>query len=125
LLLPGDVTDSRFRRTAVERTISELGQLNILVNNSAYQQSQKSLRDRFVDIESDIVLDDRRELGTVTSFHVNRLTKDFLPRLIPKCVSTTAKNCNFKPSGSDKPLRQRGRKTAKKPSAVVAEFQRI
>jgi NAD(P)-dependent dehydrogenase (short-subunit alcohol dehydrogenase family) len=45
LLLPGDVTDGRFCRTAVERTISELGQLDILVNNAAYQQSQKSLED--------------------------------------------------------------------------------
>ena len=45
LLLPGDVTDRGFCRTAVERTISELGQLDILVNNAAYQQSQESLED--------------------------------------------------------------------------------
>ena len=45
LLLAGDVSDRGFCRAAVERTISELGQLDILVNNAAYQQSQKSLED--------------------------------------------------------------------------------
>jgi NAD(P)-dependent dehydrogenase (short-subunit alcohol dehydrogenase family) len=45
LLLPGDVTDCGFCRTAVERTVKELGQLDILVNNAAYQQSQESLED--------------------------------------------------------------------------------
>ncbi len=45
LLLPGNITDRNFCRAAVDRTISELGQLDILVNNAAYQQSQKSLED--------------------------------------------------------------------------------
>jgi NAD(P)-dependent dehydrogenase (short-subunit alcohol dehydrogenase family) len=43
LLIPGDVTDSGFCRAAVEQTVNALGQLNILVNNAAYQQSQESL----------------------------------------------------------------------------------
>jgi NAD(P)-dependent dehydrogenase (short-subunit alcohol dehydrogenase family) len=45
LLLPGDVTDRGFCREAVERTIKELGRLDILVNNAAYQQSQESLEE--------------------------------------------------------------------------------
>jgi NAD(P)-dependent dehydrogenase (short-subunit alcohol dehydrogenase family) len=45
LLLPGDVTDRGFCREAVERTVNELGRLDILVNNAAYQQSQKSLEE--------------------------------------------------------------------------------
>src|SRR5215208_668044 len=36
LLIPGDVTNSSFCRTAVEQTVDEFGQLNILVNNAAY-----------------------------------------------------------------------------------------
>lgn len=43
LLLPGDVTDSRFCRDAMEKVVSVLGRLDILVNNAAYQQSQESL----------------------------------------------------------------------------------
>lgn len=41
LLLPGDLKDSAFCAEAVERTVAELGALNILVNNAAtmYQRS--------------------------------------------------------------------------------------
>jgi NAD(P)-dependent dehydrogenase (short-subunit alcohol dehydrogenase family) len=40
LLLPGDVTRPAFCREAVERTVRELGKLDVLVNNAAYQQHQ-------------------------------------------------------------------------------------
>ena len=43
LLLPGDVSDPQFCRTAVEKTVAEFGKLDILVNNAAYQNSQDSL----------------------------------------------------------------------------------
>jgi NAD(P)-dependent dehydrogenase (short-subunit alcohol dehydrogenase family) len=43
LLLPGDVRDPGFCREAVERTVSELGGLDVLVNNAAWQQHRKSL----------------------------------------------------------------------------------
>jgi NAD(P)-dependent dehydrogenase (short-subunit alcohol dehydrogenase family) len=45
VLLPGDVTDPQFCRSAVESTVRELGKLDILVNNAAYQNSQPSLAD--------------------------------------------------------------------------------
>ncbi|HYO63208.1 MAG TPA: SDR family oxidoreductase [Pyrinomonadaceae bacterium] len=45
LLIPGDVRDSKFCREAVERTAREFGKLDILVNNAAFQQHQKSLED--------------------------------------------------------------------------------
>lgn len=37
LLIPGDLTDRDFCNEAVERTVKELGKLDILVNNAAYQ----------------------------------------------------------------------------------------
>ncbi len=40
LLLPGDVTNSDFCRQAVDRVVTELGRLDILVNNAAYQEEQ-------------------------------------------------------------------------------------
>src|SRR3712207_3335426 len=43
LLIPGDVTDARFCRDAVERTVRELGRLDILVNNAAFQTDKSSL----------------------------------------------------------------------------------
>lgn len=45
LLLPGDVTDPAFCNDAVARTVRELGKLDILVNNAAFQQHQESIED--------------------------------------------------------------------------------
>jgi NAD(P)-dependent dehydrogenase (short-subunit alcohol dehydrogenase family) len=45
LLLPGNVMDPAFCGAAVERTVRELGRLDVLVNNAAYQQHQGSLAD--------------------------------------------------------------------------------
>jgi hypothetical protein len=38
ILLSGDVADAKFCRDAVKRTVKELGQLDILVNNAAFQE---------------------------------------------------------------------------------------
>jgi NAD(P)-dependent dehydrogenase (short-subunit alcohol dehydrogenase family) len=43
LLIAGDVGDEAFCREAVERTVSELGRLDILVNNAAEQHPQDSI----------------------------------------------------------------------------------
>jgi NAD(P)-dependent dehydrogenase (short-subunit alcohol dehydrogenase family) len=45
LLIPGDVSDPEFCREAVEKTVDELGKLDILVNNAAFQQHQESLEE--------------------------------------------------------------------------------
>jgi len=45
LLIEGDVSDSKFCQKAVEKTVKEYGKLDILVNNAAYQQHQKSIED--------------------------------------------------------------------------------
>jgi len=45
VLIPGDVTDSRFCERAVEQTVRELGRFDILVNNAAFQQHQESIED--------------------------------------------------------------------------------
>ncbi len=45
LLLKGDVGDESFCKSAVEKTVSELGGLNILVNNAAEQHPQKTITD--------------------------------------------------------------------------------
>ncbi len=45
LLIEGDVTDSAFCDGAVRRTVEELGGLDILVNNAAFQQHQESIEE--------------------------------------------------------------------------------
>lgn len=45
LLLPGDVADPAYAKTAVERTLKELGRLDVLVNNAAFQEHVTDLAD--------------------------------------------------------------------------------
>ncbi|HEX6858823.1 MAG TPA: SDR family oxidoreductase [Caulobacteraceae bacterium] len=45
ILISGDVADSAFCREAVERTVGELGKLDILVNNAAFQEHVPSFDD--------------------------------------------------------------------------------
>jgi len=45
VLIPGDVSRSEFCRKAVDKTIDEFGQLDILVNNAAFQQHQESIEE--------------------------------------------------------------------------------
>jgi NAD(P)-dependent dehydrogenase (short-subunit alcohol dehydrogenase family) len=43
--LPGDLTDPKFCREAVERTVRELGRLDVLVSNAAWQNRKESIED--------------------------------------------------------------------------------
>jgi NAD(P)-dependent dehydrogenase (short-subunit alcohol dehydrogenase family) len=45
LLLEGDLTGKEFCGECVERTVAELGRLDVLVNNAAYQESQEDIED--------------------------------------------------------------------------------
>ncbi|CAA9350196.1 MAG: 3-oxoacyl-[acyl-carrier protein] reductase [uncultured Frankineae bacterium] len=45
LSLPGDVQDESFCTSAVQRTVDELGGLDVLVNNAAYQMTRESIVD--------------------------------------------------------------------------------
>ncbi len=43
--VPGDITDKNFCKELVERTVAELGGLDLLVNNAGYQKSNPSILD--------------------------------------------------------------------------------
>jgi NAD(P)-dependent dehydrogenase (short-subunit alcohol dehydrogenase family) len=45
VLIPGDVKKPAFARKAVEKTVSRLGKLDILVNNAAFQEHADALED--------------------------------------------------------------------------------
>ena len=45
LLIPGDVTNPKFCRDAVEKTVGTFGHLDILVNNAAFQERQDNVED--------------------------------------------------------------------------------
>ena len=84
LLIKGDITDSEFCKKAVQTTLDEFKQINILVNNSAVQYEQMNL----IDI-SDEQFDKTFKTNVYGAFH---LTKATLPHL--KCgdsiINTTS-----------------------------------
>ena len=45
ILIPGDVSDSKFCRYAVQQTLQHLDGLDILVNNAAFQESAESIEE--------------------------------------------------------------------------------
>ncbi|HKT52126.1 MAG TPA: SDR family oxidoreductase [Candidatus Angelobacter sp.] len=45
MLIPGDVSNAKFCRWAVQQVVDEFGKLDILVNNAAFQQHQKSIEE--------------------------------------------------------------------------------
>jgi NAD(P)-dependent dehydrogenase (short-subunit alcohol dehydrogenase family) len=53
IMIPGDVKDSHFCKSAVDQTLKAFGRLDILVNNAAFQEHSESIEDlteeRFVE----------------------------------------------------------------------------
>jgi NAD(P)-dependent dehydrogenase (short-subunit alcohol dehydrogenase family) len=73
LTLPGDVGDEAFCRQAVERTVDELGRLDILVNNAAEQHTTDSI--------ADITTEQLERTFRTNIFAMFHLTKAALPHL--------------------------------------------
>ncbi len=75
LLLPGDLKQAGYARDLVSQTVSELGRLDVLVNNGAFQQPNQAIED----IE-DAIFEDHFRTNVFGSFY---LTKAALPHLKP------------------------------------------
>ena len=86
LLIPGDVTDPKFCRQAVEKTVAEFGKLDVLVNNAAYQERQDSLADI-----TDELLDKTFRTNIYGYFYMARAALAYLPKggAIINCGSIT------------------------------------
>jgi NAD(P)-dependent dehydrogenase (short-subunit alcohol dehydrogenase family) len=75
VLIAGDLTDAAFCEEVVERTVNELGKLDVLVNNAATQDSAKSL---------DEITDEEWDRTFKTNIYAYfRLAKAALPYLKP------------------------------------------
>lgn len=73
LLLPGDISDPAHCRSLVSRTVDELGGLDVLVNNAAYQMSHETIEEI-----SDEEWDHTWATNVSAMFHI---TKAALPHL--------------------------------------------
>jgi NAD(P)-dependent dehydrogenase (short-subunit alcohol dehydrogenase family) len=75
LLCPGDLTDAAYCDALVERTVTELGGLDVLVSNAAYQRRKKRLED---------VTDDEFQRTFETNIYAYiRLSRAALPHMKP------------------------------------------
>lgn len=45
VLIPGDLTDAAYCRTVIDRTVQELGRVDVLVSNAAFQMAHESLEE--------------------------------------------------------------------------------
>jgi NAD(P)-dependent dehydrogenase (short-subunit alcohol dehydrogenase family) len=92
LALPGDIRDEAFCAEIVERTVAELGGLDVLVNNAAYQMAQDG---GLADLTTE-QLDRTMKTNVYALFWI---TKAALPHLRPgsSVISTTSVQA-FEPS---------------------------
>jgi len=86
VLAPGDITDPAHCRALVERTVSELGSIHILVNNAAFQRTHESIEE---------ISDEEWDTTFRTNIHAQfYLCKAAIPRMQPGAtiVNTTSIN---------------------------------
>jgi hypothetical protein len=75
LIIKGDVRDSDFCTRAVEQTVTELGKLDVLVNNAAFQVHTKDIADL-----SDEHFDETLKTNLYGYFYLARAA---VPRMVP------------------------------------------
>ena len=78
LIISGDLTEEKFCRQAVQKTLDNFDRLDILVNNAAYQQGQENLED---------LADEQWDHTFKTNVYAYfRMTKAALPHLKKGCA---------------------------------------
>jgi len=73
LLLPGDVTDPEYCEECIDRVVNELGALDVLVNNAAFQENKGSI--------DEITLEQFDKTFKTNIYGYFYLTKFALPRM--------------------------------------------
>lgn len=84
ICIPGDISNEKFCNQLVEQAVSELGSIDILVNNAAKQQ--------FVDKLEDIASEEFQKMYAVNVFAMFWITKAAVPHMPPgaSIINTTS-----------------------------------
>lgn len=91
VLLPGDISESAHCRELVEQTIKELGRVDILVNNAAFQMSREDISE-ISDEEFDFIF----RTNIYAMFY---LCKAAIPHMEPGCsIINTSSRQAYQPS---------------------------
>ncbi|WP_230630996.1 SDR family oxidoreductase [Sphingomonas sp. Leaf37] len=93
VLIPGDLTDEKFCRDLIARAHRELGGLDILVNNAAYQQSKASIAEITAD-----QFDRTMKTNLYAMFH---LSKAALPLMKPGAAIINTASVNSVDPGEE------------------------
>ncbi|MEZ0607122.1 SDR family oxidoreductase [Fibrella sp. WM1] len=91
VLVPGDIADERHCQQLVQRAVDELGGLDILVNNAAYQMAHESLQDITAD-----ELDHTFRVNIFAMFHICKAAEAHL-KPGSTVINTTSVNA-YKPN---------------------------
>ena len=86
VLVPGDLADRAHAKTVIPKAIAELGGIDILVNNAAFQMSHESL-DEVTDDEWDFTV-----ATNLTAMFV--LTRDAIPHMQPGSAIVNSSSVN-------------------------------
>ncbi|HEY0536476.1 MAG TPA: SDR family oxidoreductase [Actinoplanes sp.] len=87
LLIPGDLTDRDHCRNVIEQTVQQLGGLEILVNNAAFQMTHETLEE--------IPDEEWRHTFDLNITAMFRLVKDALPYLRPGASIINTSSVNY------------------------------
>jgi NAD(P)-dependent dehydrogenase (short-subunit alcohol dehydrogenase family) len=107
---PGDLTDESYCREIVERTVRELGGIDILVNNAAYQMAREGLEE--ISAEE---LDHTFRTNILAMFHTRKAA---LRHMRPgRRSSTPPQSRRISPRPRCWPTRRRRRRSSTSPKA--------
>ena len=87
LLLPGDLTDRQHCRSVIEQTVQQLGGLDVLVNNAAFQMTHQTIEE--------ITDEEWRHTFDLNITAMFRLVQDAMPYLRPGASIINTSSVNY------------------------------
>jgi NAD(P)-dependent dehydrogenase (short-subunit alcohol dehydrogenase family) len=92
LLIPGDIKDRDFCKDAVEKTVKELGKINILVNNAAEQHPHNDLEELDLDL-----MEKTFRTNIFSMFYLSKYTVPHMKK--GDCIINTTSVTSYRGSG--------------------------